>query len=183
MNFFEDIKDQDQFNQHATDSLNRAAYVLYNTVSTGITPYYDFTSHKKSVAHPFMHVAQLIRNAARLTYGAFILAGSLLSLDSNGAANTLGSMAVIVLASALEVVNTALSMASFVTRTLASIWNLGYKSFNINSQAAPFNDREGGEQDIDLIIKNRRTDLMLAAKNNIAKSTDDTVNNVVFTII
>ena len=130
-----------------------------------------------------MHVVQLIRNAARLIYSAFILAGSLLYLDRNGAANTLGSMAMIVLASALEIVNTASSIASFITRTLASILNFGYTSLHITPQAAPLNNHETGEQDIELMIKHRRTDIMLAAKNNLAKSTDETVHNVVFTIV
>jgi hypothetical protein len=183
MSFFKDIKDQGQFNEHASESLNRAAFVLNNTVSTSITPYYNFTSHAKSATHPFIHIAQLIRNAARLIYGAFILTCSLLSLNLNGAANTLGSMAILILASALEVVNITLAIASFVTRTLASILNLGYKSLHINAQAAPLKNRECGEQDIELTIKNMRTDMMLAAKDNIAKSTDDTVHNVVFTLI
>lgn len=183
MSFFENIQDQGLFSQRASESLQRAVLVLTNIVSTAITPYYDFASHAKSIAHPFMHIAQLSRNLTHLVYETSILVVSIVSLNGNDSAYTLGNMAMITLASALEIVNTVLSIVSFVTRTLASILNFNFTSMHINPQTEPWHDHAGDQQDIDQIINNRRTDLMLAAKDNIAKSTDEIVNNFAFTLV
>lgn len=126
MNFFRDINGNDTFNLYASHSLGRALNVLSETTIKGATPYNNFTSHAKSVAHPFMHTTQLLRNAARLTYGAFVFAGALLSLNGEGAACALNDMTLIAFASVLEIVNVACSIVSFAIRTVASIFSLGY---------------------------------------------------------
>lgn len=159
MSFFNDIRGRANFKENADKSLLRASYALSHAVSTGFTPYYDVTSHARSMAHPLYHVTQLTRNAARLAYGAFVFTGALLTLNGAAAGQTSIGMLRIVLASALEIINTLLSIAIFATKTLASVFNQGYTSPHISAKIeqsqkqsqkqAQFESNECGEQNID----------------------------------
>jgi hypothetical protein len=128
VSFFNDIKGEGLLKKNAARSLRRAQSTLEKTVDNGFTPYYNGTSHLKSLAYPVIPVLQLARNALRLTYSAVVFASALLSLNGHGAANAVGSMLNIILASVLEVLNAAFSIISFATRSIASAVNLGYTS-------------------------------------------------------
>jgi len=182
MSFFDDIKGNGEFSDNASNSLRRALNVLNNTVSTGATPYYNFTSHVKSVAHPFVHATQLLRNAARLTYGAFVFAGALLSLNGGSAARTLGDMISIALASVLEIVNVVCSIVSFVTRTVASIFSLGYTSAQINRAGSQLNGRECGGRNTETTM-NMFAGIALGLGNQMASNQDDIVNQSALSLI
>lgn len=188
--FFKKTQDQDKFKQYATESFNRALSILNVTINTCMTPYYDLRSHIKSAAHPLIPIAQLINHAVNLTRNAFILTGSLLSLDNKCFAHTACDMVIIVFASTLEIVNIFLSIASFFTRTLASILNLGYPSFSTNLYMKPLQDHEDHKQDqnIESMIKNMWTNLASNEKNKRfqsakAQSTDEIVHHLTFTIV
>jgi hypothetical protein len=146
MSFFRDINGNDEFYDKANHSLRRAIHVFVDTAIQGATPYINFTSHAQSVAHPFMHATQLLRNAARLTYGAFVFAGALLSLNGEGAACALNDMIFIAFASVLEIVNVACSIVSFAIRTVASIFSLGY-TLEAGAQLQENLEQENLEQD------------------------------------
>jgi len=128
VSFFNDIKGDGQLKKNAAKSLRRALSTLEKTVDNGFTPYYNGTSHLTSLAQPIISVLQLARNALRLTYSAVVFASALLSFNGRGAANAVGNMLNIILASVVEVLNVAFSIISFATRLIASALNLGYTS-------------------------------------------------------
>lgn len=146
MSFFADIKGErpgdnpmrpgipSQLSKKAKKSKIRAFSILEKTIDNGFTPYYDRESHLKAFAAPFYSVAQLARNALRLTYSAVILFGALASFNGPSIANAFSNIGNILLASVIEVLNIACLIISLATRTLASIFNLGYIATQTASQ-------------------------------------------------
>jgi len=148
MSFFKDIKGENpgnnpncsrplsQLSINAKKSKERAFSTLEKTIDNGFTPYYDRASHLKAFAAPFYSVAQLARNALRLTYSAVILLGALSTFQVPSIANAFGNIGNILLASVIEVLNIACLIISLATRTLASITNLGYIATQTERQKA-----------------------------------------------
>ncbi len=136
MSFFLDVRgdDQSKLKKRSQDSFHRALNIFGNTIDNGTTPYYDSASHLKSFAHPFYPIAQLARNALRLTYSAFVFVSALCTFNGHGAARALGNMCNIIIASVLEVFNTVFSILSLVSRSIVTGLNLGYTSSYSDSE-------------------------------------------------
>jgi|GEM_PF-3090854 len=156
MSFFKDVcgnDDESKLKEQATNSLQRALQTFGKTIDYGFTPYYDGKSHLKSFAHPFYPIAQLARNALRLTYSAFVFVSALCTFNGHGAARALGNMCNIILASVIEVLNAACAIISLVFRSGATVCNLGYTSFNPGNLDDPAKAEEKSihEQAFDLV--------------------------------
>ena len=125
-------------------SLNRATINFNNALSQIANPYYDLSSNLKAIGHPFFHATQLLRDAARFVYGAFVFVGALATLNFSNAGNVAFNMLKLVGAAIVETLNIALSVISLATRLLASIFNLGYVSTSVQLRGAHLNGAEIG---------------------------------------
>ena len=144
MSFSSNVPNGFFFKLQSDLSLNRATVNFDKAYPLLARPYYDLSSNVKAVAHPFFHAMQLLRDAARFAYGAFLLAGALITLNFSCADRIAAGMLELVLAATIETLNIALSVISLATRLLASIFNLGYVSTRVEIQGAHLNGAEIG---------------------------------------
>jgi len=128
MGFLDDIKKDDSFSDKADESVLRAARNLRYTTSSMLRPYDDLTSSIKAIGYPFFHATQFVRDVGRFVYGAMVFVGALATLNFSNAGNVASSMDKLVGAVNIELLNISLAVVSLVTRSIASIFILGYVS-------------------------------------------------------
>ncbi len=126
MSFTNDVENGFFFSQMSNASLYRAGVNFSNCLCRIASPYYDLTSNVKAIGHPFFHATQLLRDAGRFIYGAFVLVGALVTGHFFSTGLVAICMLQLILAAALEIINIALSIVSLATRFVASLFNFGY---------------------------------------------------------
>ena len=182
MSFSNDVSNWLFFSQMSNASLERARMNFSNSLSQITNPYYDLTSNVKAIGHPFFHATQLLRDAGRFVYGAFVLVGAL----GNGNVSTAGKAAFgmlqLVGAAALEILNIALSIVSLAIRFVASISNFGYVSTSVQLRGAHLNGAEIGGRNEETTI-NMLQALRLNTINTVAQWNDEAEHRTAFTLI
>lgn len=141
-----------------------------------------FSSNAKSIGHPFFHTTQLLRDAGRFVYGAFVLVGTLSTDHFSAAGKAAFGMMQLVGTAALEVLNIALSIVSLATRFLASLFNFGYVSTSVQLLAAHLNGTEIGGRTEETTM-NMFQAFNLDAINIAAKTNDELEHQAAFTLI
>ncbi len=165
MSFLHDVKTGFFFQYKSSESVGRSISNVSHSLSQIASPYYDLTSNVNALAYPFLHATQLLRDAARFVYGAFVLVGALSAGHVDVACNVTFSLLELVGAAILEVLNTVLAVISLATRLVASIFNLGYVSTSNQLCGAYFNGAEIGG-------RNMFMGMSLAMNNNVAEMND-----------
>ena len=85
-------------------------------------------------------------------------------------------------AAVLNIVNTALSIVSLATRLLASIFNLGYVSTNIQSRRAHLNGAEIGGRNAETTM-NMLNAFALGTADMGAKTQDEELHQAAFNLV
>lgn len=127
MSFLDDIRTGSLFSQRAAESHDRTDENLKNSLRTLPFAYYDHNAMFNAMAHPFLHLAQLLRNAARFIYGAFVLTGALVTGHWWAAGKVGLGMLQLLHASIGEMLNIVFTSTCFVLRGLNTMCR-GYES-------------------------------------------------------
>ena len=182
MTFSNDVRTGLFFSTMSNASVVRAGENFIHSLSQISSPYYDLTSNVKAIGHPFFHVTQLLRDAGRFVYGAFVLVGALATGHFSAAGKAAFGMLQLVGAAVLEVLNIALSIVSLVTRFLASICNFGYVSTSVKLRGAHLNGAEIGGRNIET-TRNMIQAFALGAIDSAAQVNDEKQHKAAFTLI
>jgi hypothetical protein len=185
MSFLDDVRTGGSFRYYSSGSLGRAEMNFDNYLSLIRLPYYDLNSNLRSIAHPFCHALQLIYDAGRFVYGAFVLVvalGALATGQPNAASQVAFHMLKLVGAAVLEVLNIALSIVSLATRFLASLWNIGYVSTRFIFDSAPLRNCEMGGRNAET-TSNMLLGSIFMGSNQIARAVDEAGHQSAFKLV
>lgn len=98
-----------------------------------VEPYYSGHLHARSLSYPLVHAGRAVCNAALVLKGTLLLVGALVNEPTTNLPMVAGAMVREAVAFALNLVNAAVSILSFATRTIATVFNLSYKSTSIEN--------------------------------------------------
>lgn len=84
------------------------------------------TSHLQALIYPFMHILQLLRDLIRFAYCAILCFGNLLVCNFPVCVTLCRAMGNSFKSALIELVNTCISIISLVSRTLSTVYNMGY---------------------------------------------------------
>lgn len=182
MSFSNDVRNGLFFSQRSKESFKRADVNFNNSLSQIANPYYDLTSNVKAIGHPFFHATQLLRDAGRFVYGAFVLAGALPTGNLSAAGEVAIGMVLLAGAAVLEIFNIAISIVSLATRVVASVFNCGYVSTSVQLRGAHINGAEIGGRNAETTM-NMLHAFGLGAINNAARMNDAIEHQAAFTLI
>ncbi len=186
MSFLDDVRGEGYFLSQATKSLSRASTAFDKEFSNMLSPYHDLTSHRKSLAHPFYHATQLLRDVARLGYGTLVFAGALATGNFSNAGLVLEGILKVAAAAVVEVLNTLVAVVSLVTCLLSSAFNLGYVTTNLKSVAAQMVERTGTSECSgrnEATIANMFGVFSISLKNVVSQRSDESIHQAAFSLV
>lgn len=182
MFFSNNVRNRLFFNKESQANLERARVNFSQSLSQIANPYYDLTSNVKAIGHPFFHATQLLRDAGRFVYEAFVLVGALATGHFSAAGTAAFGMLKLVGAAVLEVLNIALSIVSLATRFVASILNFGYVSTSVQLRGAHLSAAEIGGRNAETTI-NMFHAYNLSTINNEAQVNDEGEHQTACTLV
>jgi hypothetical protein len=115
----------------ASNDIDKSQVILGSNFDMSTTPVSSLKNHVVSVLYPVGHAARAIKNLLKVAEGCLLLVNALFSdpkasipLVLKGIAKEIGSLVI-------NCLNVAASLMNFATRTISTVFNLGYSSFNV----------------------------------------------------
>lgn len=133
------------FFEQTKTNLGNATQLLGYNYDMSTTPYYSFKYHASSLLYPIAHAAHAIRDLLKVAEGGLLLIHALFNQPLSSIPTVLQGIGVTLASCAVNCLNTAMSLISFVSRSLSTLFSLGYSSSIIaNAFNNGINGREVG---------------------------------------
>jgi hypothetical protein len=120
------------FHAEANGHLNVAAGLLGNQVNMAFSPYHRGTYHAVSLLYPLCDILKTLIAAVRMVKGVCLLVHALFNAPAESIPQVLFGLGKELVTTIVNALNVIASLVFFVTRTLATLFNLGYTASQIN---------------------------------------------------
>lgn len=148
-----------------------ASALLGKQFDAGFTSYANGGYHASSFLYPFCHAAKMVASAGRIIKGSFLLLHALVNDPVTAVPQVIGGLLHEVGAMIFDAINVLASAASFVTRTLSTLFNFGYTEDVINRAGRSLNGREAGGRNEETMI-NMFAGMALGAASTFSTAVD-----------
>lgn len=122
------------FNENSVEKFTNAVYSLKEQAALYATPYYSIQYHSSAMLYPFCYAIKTVNSLGRFAKGCLLLLEAFFNDPITSIPNVLHGMLKEFLTIMLNIINTIVAVIFFCTRSLATIFNLGYK-INIKQNA------------------------------------------------
>ncbi len=132
------------FKMKAHGELERSKSLLGTQYDMSTIPYYSGQYHAKAILFPFAHAYHALKNLGQILEGACLCVHAVFNEPSRSLPVVLNGMLELAGALILNVINAMASIVTFITKTIATGFNLGYTSTAIDNLNHQMSGREVG---------------------------------------
>ncbi|MCC5015221.1 MULTISPECIES: hypothetical protein [unclassified Legionella] len=121
---------------NAKKELTKATELLGLEYETAIQPYYTVGYHATAVFYPFVNAFKCFMGVGRIIVGTLLFFEAIFNNPTKAIPRVLGGLVFEVGALIINIINTAVTIITLLSRTMETIFNSGYLSRNLLQTAA-----------------------------------------------